>query len=159
MSNNDIWDALGGSDNSPIFKFANPGDKVKGIIVEPPVTLPLKEYKSDQPKIGADGKPVMQVLLILATDQPLDDDHDGRYRVYVDKPGMKSAVKRALTSADVMSLDVGGELELEFTDYQETRSGVQAKAFVAIYAPAAPADDPWGGPIGVGELGESGVPA
>ena len=147
---NDILDALSSEDDfSPIFKFTNAGDHVKGVIVEEPKTFPVNEYQTTTPKVGADGKPVMQVLLVLATDQPADDTHDGRWRVYLDKPLMKLAVRKALKDAGDCTLEVGGELSLEFTGYRETRGGGSAKEFTAKYSPVEP--DPWG-PIGTAEV-------
>lgn len=148
MSNN-IWDALETNSGAPVFKFADPGDKITGIVMEEPKLLPMKAYGSDQPKVDGAGNPVMQILLLLATDQQLDPEHDGQYRVYVDKPGMKAAVRRALTEAGSTTVEVGGELTIEFTGYQAMRSGAQAKVFTATYGSA------FGDPIGVGVLGET----
>ncbi|MFM8600167.1 MAG: hypothetical protein ACKOB8_14375 [Mycobacterium sp.] len=96
-----IWDALSSDsgDFAPIFKFTNPGDSINGVIIEDPVTLPLTAYGTTEPKIGKDGNPVMQIMLVLATDQLKDESHDGRWRVYIDKPLFKAAVRDALKAA------------------------------------------------------------
>lgn len=146
----EIWDALSSEgDFSPIFKFTDPGDRIKGIIVEPPTTLPLTEYNSDKVKHDADGNPVMQVLLLLATEQRADENHDGRWRVYLDKPLLKAAVLRGLKDAGASSLEVGGELSIEFTGWRQT-GGFSAKDFTAKYFSVQQS-----GPIGTGELGET----
>lgn len=148
-----IWDALASeSDFAPIHKFTEPGDQIGGVIVEEPKTLPLTEYGSREPKIGQDGKPVMQILLTLATEVSADENHDARWRVYLDKPLLKSAVARALKAAGSQTLAVGDQLTVTFTGIRETRGGGSAKDFTAEYTPAAPCDD---GPMGTGELGET----
>ncbi len=145
-----IWDALSSeSDFAPIFKFNNPGDRIGGVIVEEPRTFPLTEYGSREPKVGKDGKPVMQILLTLATEVTADENHDGKWRVYIDKPLMKSAVIRALKAAGAPTLEVGGEVTVTFTGLRDTRGGGTAKDFTAEYT----APD---GPLGFGELGETG---
>lgn len=151
-----IWDALASEgDFAPIFKFTEPGDRIGGVIVEEPKTFPLTEYGSREPKIGQDGKPVMQILLTLATEVSADENHDGRWRVYLDKPLLKSAVARELKAAGSQTLTVGDELTVTFTGMRETRGGGSAKDFTAEYrASAEPSDGD--GPIGTGDLGETG---
>lgn len=145
-----VWDALqSDGDFSPIFKFADTGDKITGVIVEQPRALPLTEFGSKEPKLGPDGSPLQQIMLVLATEQAQDDNHDGRWRVYLDKPLLKAAVKRAMVAADVETLEIGGELTITFVGLRETRSGGAAKDFTAEYRPVS-------GPIGTAELGDTG---
>ena len=154
MSTTDIWDALSTeSDFSPIFKFINECDRIKGLIVEEPRTFPLTEFNSKEPKIGPDGKTVMQILLVLATEQAADADHDGRWRVYIDKPLLKAAVLNALKAAGVLTLGVGGEISIEFVGLRETRGGGSAKDFTVTYT-APPGDEDFG-PIGSAVLGDT----
>ncbi|MBU3749823.1 MAG: hypothetical protein FGM52_05130 [Mycobacterium sp.] len=144
-----IMDALSSDgDFAPIFKFNNPGDSISGVIVEEPTTMPLTAFKSTEPKIGPDGKPVMQVLIVVASEQCQNEHHDGRWRVFIDKPLMKDAVRQAVRTAGAPTLELGGEVTISFTGWRELGSG-QAKAFTVAYA----APD---GPIGSGELGETG---
>jgi len=144
-----IWDALDAEgDYAPIFKFANPGDTITGRIVEKPKTIPLNAYGTREPKIGPDGKPVYQLLVVLATEHHADQDHDGRWRVYVDKPLMKKAVAGALREAQAADLTVGGTLTVTHTGMVDTRGGGTAKDFTATYNPPDPEH------VGVGELGE-----
>lgn len=143
-----ILDALGSEDDfAPIFKFVNPGDRISGVIVEEPKALPLKQYGSTEVKLDGNGNPVMQILLILTTDQPADPAHDGRYRVYIDKPFQKQAVAKTLKANRVNTLEVGGDFTMTYVGPVETRTGSTAKDFTATYIPPA-------GPMGVGELGE-----
>ena len=145
MGNNeiDIWDVLS-QDSTPIFKFAEPRDGIRGTIAEKPALVPLTEYESDEPKLDAKGQPAMQILLILQTAHITEDSHDGVWRVYVDKPRQRAALRQAMQSAGVRTLAVGDVLELVFTGYRQTSGGNQAKDFTADYKPAAQAgaDEP-----------------
>ena len=117
------------------------------------------QFNSSNPKIGPDGKPVMQILLVLATEQAADENHDGRWRTYIDKPLLKAAVLKALKSAGVSTLAVGGEISIEFVGLRETRGGGSAKDFNVTYI--APPGDVDFGPIGSAVLGDTaaeGVP-
>lgn len=136
-------------DFAPIFKFTNPGDRISGVILEEPKTLPLNEYGSREIKLDGNGNPVMQILLILATDQQADDNHDGRWRVYIDKPLQKQAVAKTLKANRANTLEVGGDFTMSYVGLVETRGGGHAKDFTATYIPPD-------GPMGVGELGETG---
>ena len=150
----EVMDALASeSDFSPIKKFLEPGDTITGIIVEEPRTFPLTEFNSKEPKIGPDGKTVMQILLTLATEQVADADHDGRWRVYLDKPLLKSAAHKAVKSAGASTLAVGGEITIKFVGLRETRGGGSAKDFTVTYT-APPGEDAFG-PIGTAELGDT----
>lgn len=154
MSSTDVMDALASeSDFSPIKKFLEPGDSIAGIIVEEPRTFPLTEFNSKEPKIGPDGKPVMQILLVLATEQAADADHDGRWRTYIDKPLLKAAVLKALKAAGALTLAVGGEISIEFVGLRDTRGGGSAKDFTVTYSPP-PGDEDFG-PIGSAVLGDT----
>lgn len=139
-------------DFAPIFKFVNPGDSISGVIIDDPVTLPLTAFGSNEPKIGKDGKPVMQIMVVLATEQLKDENHDGRWRVYIDKPLMKAAVRDALKVAGASTLQCGGDLGMTHTGFKQLSNG-QAKDFTAKYE--LPPED--GGPLGFGELGETGA--
>jgi hypothetical protein len=77
---------------------------------------------------------VKQVLLVLVTDQREDADHDGRWRVYIDKPLMKAAVLRALKDADVRTLADGGRLWLKRVGDRHVGGG-SAHDFIAKYTP------------------------
>jgi hypothetical protein len=131
----DIWEALSqDSDYVPIFKFKDAGVEIGGDIDGPPQLVPLTEYKSDTPKLDKNGNPIMQILLVLATELRDDDDQDGRWRVYVDKPLMKSALLHALKDAGVRTLADGGRLWLKRIDDRQVGSGF-AHDFNAKYTP------------------------
>jgi hypothetical protein len=148
----EIWEALSqDSDYVPIFRFKEPGDEIEGDLVGAPKTEPLTEYKSDKPKLDSDGKQVMQVVLVLATEQREDDTDDGQRRVYLDKPLQRAAVMRALKDAGVRRFEDGGHFWMKFTGYRQMGGG-SAYDFDAKYTVPQRS----GGPIGDGVLGETG---
>ena len=108
-------------------------------------------YKSDTPKLDSNGNPVMQVLVVLATDQREDADHDGHWRVYIDKPLMKAAVLRALKDADVRTLADGGRLWLKRVSDRHVGGGGSAHDFIAKYTPPQGS----GGSAGTAEAAKS----
>jgi hypothetical protein len=131
----DIWEALSqDNDYIPIFKFKDVDLEIDGDIDGVPELVPLTEYKSDTPKLDSNGNPVKQVLLVLATEQREDAGHDGRWRVYIDKPLMRAAVLRALKDAGVRTLAEGGRLWLKRVSDRQVGGG-SAHDFIAKYAP------------------------
>lgn len=138
-----ILDALAqaGTTDSPIFRFSNPGDRISGTIIEDPKLLPVREFGSDQPKLDAAGQPVHQVMIVLATEQTQDDDHDGRWRVYLDKALLKQAVFAAVKASKADDLAVGDELTIEFTGMTVLGNGRTAKAFTVAHAPVGTSID------------------
>jgi hypothetical protein len=158
----EVMDALASeSDFSPIFKYNEPGNTITGPIVEEPRTFPLNEFGTKEPKLDRDGNPVMQVLLVVQTHQYADENHDGRWRTYIDKPLLKAAVLKALKAAGVKTLAVGGIITIEFVGFRETRGGGSAKDFTVTYTPPLGDDADDFGPIGNAELGDTaaeGVP-
>jgi hypothetical protein len=146
MSN--IWDALStpDGDDAPVFRFTNAGDKIRGTIIDDPTVLPLREFGTDKPKLDRNGTPVMQVLLVLATEQLDGDEHDGRWRVFIDKALLKRAVAEAIKKAGSDGLGVGDEISISFDGLKEMPSGRSAKSFTVSFSPVG---DPW---AGAGEL-------
>ena len=114
----------------PIFKFKNVGDRIRGAIAEPPKLLPQTEYFSTEPKLDDDGKPVMQLLLVLSVGE-------GRQRVYIDKPLMREKLWRAIEDSGADDLTVGGIIEI--IRIEECQNGGTAHDFEVTFDP--PADD------------------
>ena len=138
MNDDDIWDVLN-QDSTPIFKFANAGDHIRGAIAEEPALIPLTEFESKEPKFDTKGRPALQILLILQTEHVTEDCPDGLWRVYIDKPRQRAALRQAMTDAGVRTMAVGDVVGLTFTDYYQTGGGNSAKDFTAEYKSAAPA--------------------
>jgi hypothetical protein len=131
----DIWEALSqDSDYVPIFKFKDEDAEIEGDIVGAPELLPLTQYKSETPKLDSNGRQIMQVLIVLVTERREDADHDGRWRVYIDKPLMKAAVLRALKDGGVRTPAEGGRLWLKRVSDRQVGGG-SAHDFIAKYTP------------------------
>lgn len=132
-----ILDALAqGADSSPIFKFTDPGDRIAGTIIEDPKLLPVKEFGSDNPKVDANGQPVLQVMLVLATEVAQDAAHDGRWRVYLDKALLKQAVAAAVKASKSEDLLIGDDIAITYTGTTVLKNGREAKGFEVTHAPA-----------------------
>ena len=134
----DVWGALSQSSGPEIFKFTSVGDSITGMITEPPVIEPAREYGSNEPRTDYRGDPVMQVVLVVKSDALQSDSDDGVRRVYLDKPLMKQRVKTALERAGEKSLKVGGTVTITFTAKVQSRGGGLMHDFDATYEPPAP---------------------
>jgi hypothetical protein len=112
----------------PIFKHKSIGDRIKGAIAEPPKLLPLTQFGSNEPKLDDDGKPVMQLLLVLIVGE-------GKQRVYIDKPLLREALWRAIEDSGADDLEVGGVVEIVRIDDVKCQSGGTAHDFEVTYVP------------------------
>jgi hypothetical protein len=113
---------------TPIFKHKNIGDQIKGIIADPPKLLPLTQFGSSEPKVDDDGKPVMQLLLVLTVGET-------KQRVYIDKPLMREKLWRAIEDSGADDLEVGGIVEIVRIDDVKCQSGGTAHDFEVTYEP------------------------
>jgi hypothetical protein len=127
-------------------KFDNIGDTVTGPITDAKMTQQTA-METNEPLTWADGRPRMQLVVSMATDQRADDNDDGIRTVYA-KGGnyeaasgtgtsMKDAIADALKRASASSLDVGGVLTVAYTgEGKKTNRGYAApKLFKAKYEP------------------------
>ena len=92
----------------PVFKFTEIGDRLDGVIVEPP------ELQPD--KFGDPGD--KQLLLVIA-------DGDREYRLYARRQ-MLGAIGDAVVAAEADEIDDGGHLRIEYTGRQTDRRRVVA---------------------------------
>jgi hypothetical protein len=131
---------MGGS--VPSAKFETHGDTVTGVITDTPEVRPQTDFDSGQPLFWDDGKPKMQLVVTLATDQrdPGNADDDGTRRVYV-KGKLQQAVAQAVRKAGAKGLEVGGTLTVTYVgDDEPKRKGMSgAKLYTAEYTAAASA--------------------
>ncbi|WP_050512114.1 hypothetical protein [Streptomyces rimosus] len=121
---------------SQYVKFTNPGDSVAGYVEEVGNPFPVNEYKKDTPKLDSKGNPVMQVRIILATDQSLGDGDDGRRSLYVSGWRMTTAIGDAMRRAGETAEQpqAGAFLKLTFARHgQATGGNVPPKVYVAEY--------------------------
>ena len=122
-------------------KFDAHGDSVKGTITETPDLRQQTDFDTNAPLFWDDGKPKMQLVVTLATDQrdPSNPDDDGIRRLYV-KGKLQQAVAGAIRKAGAKGLEVGGTLTVAYIgDDEPKRKGMSgAKLYTADYAsPAA----------------------
>jgi hypothetical protein len=131
-----ILNALAQSDSSPIFRFTDPGDRIAGTVIEPPKLLPVKEFGSENLKVDANGQPVQQVMVVLATEHTQDAAHDGRWRVYFDKALLKQALYGALKASKSEDLLIGDDIAITYTGKTVLKNGREAKGFEVTHSPA-----------------------
>jgi hypothetical protein len=127
---------------APSAKFPTVGTTIKGTI-ETAVVSQQQDFTTGEPKVWKDGNPAMQIVVTLATDErdaEIEND-DGTRRLFV-KGQMLSALKDALKTAGVKTLEVGGTLAVQYKSDGE-RSDPKfnpPKVYVAQYkAPEAAA--------------------
>jgi hypothetical protein len=125
---------LGGT--VPSAKFEARGDTITGVISEAPELRQQTDFDTQQPKFWDDGKPMMQLVVTLSTDQrdPGNPDDDGTRRVYV-KGKLQQAVAGAIRKAGAKGLEVGGTLTVSYVgDDEPKRRGMSgAKLYTADY--------------------------
>ncbi|MEV6674795.1 hypothetical protein [Streptomyces sp. NPDC051162] len=129
---------------SKYIKFTNPGDSVQGYVEEVSDPFPVKEYKTEKPKLDSKGNPVMQVRMILATPDSQGEGDDGRRSLYVSGWRMTTAIGDAMRRAGetAEAPKPGAYLKLTFARLGQASGGMAPpKVYVAEYtkAPAAPA--------------------
>jgi hypothetical protein len=150
----DVSKYLAGS-RVPAAKFPTLGDSVGGPITEEPQLKQQTDFESHDPLVWDDGSPRMQLVITVQTDRRDDQDDDGRRRIFV-KRQMRDAVNRALRTAGVKDLAVGGVLTITYSgDGEPADKGLAApKIYEATYIPPDDsADDDE--PIGTAELGDT----
>lgn len=125
----------------PSAKFDTLGVTVTGAIKAPPTTQQQTDFDTGQPKFWDDGRPMLQVVVDLATDLRDADteDDDGTRRLYVRGKHMTAAVRDAVRKAGAKKLEVGATLSVTFSgqDEPKRRGASGAKQYLATYTPAA----------------------
>lgn len=123
-------------------KFATIGTLVSGRITERPTVEQQRDYTTGDLKFWDDGKPQMQLVITLATDDrdPANPEDDGARRLYV-KGQMKNAVAQAVRASGARGLEVGGVLSVIYSGDGERKNPRfnAPKNFSAEYVPAAAA--------------------
>lgn len=140
MSSYDLMDAnaflMGGG--IPAAKFDTIGTTVGGPITQQPRVEQQKDLNTGEPKFWADGKPMMQMLVTVQTDQrdPQIPDDDGQRTFYIKANSLK-AVRDAVRRAGARGLEVGGILTITYTgDGEPTKRGFNPpKLYSATYQP------------------------
>ena len=125
----------------PAAKFPAIGTTVTGKIVAPAEVQQQSEIGSGKPLFFDDGKPRMQLVITIQTDQrdPEISDDDGKRRVFVtgtkasEGGGMLGAFKRA----GITDVQVGGTLTVTYTHDGARTSPAYSppKQYEVTYAP------------------------
>lgn len=137
MSNDTVNDFLMGGKGAPTatFKNAPVGRKYVGKIVASDVTQQTN-MTTNEPLFWDDGKPRMQAVITIQTDERnLDiEDDDGQRRLFV-KGEMQKAVRDAVVEAGAKGLELGGLLAVAYIgDGEPPKPGLNApKLFKAQY--------------------------
>ena len=138
MTINDSAGFFGGS-GATYFGFAQIGTTITGTITEDPETRQQTDPATGELKTWKGGDPMLVLVVTLQTTlrDPADPEDDGKRSVWISSAGQKTAVGRALKTAGVKQLDVGGTLTLTYSgDGEKTNPAFNApKIFTSIYAP------------------------
>jgi hypothetical protein len=128
------------SGGAPAAKFPTIGTAVKGTVITAEVNQQT-DFQSQKPKFYDDGKPMMQLVVTLQTDErdPENSDDDGTRRLFV-RGQMLSAVRQAVKVSGG-KLEPGGTLAVQYvSDKASDKPGRSpAKMYEAAYKPGAPA--------------------
>lgn len=120
------------------FKFETTGQVAKGPILELAMQQ-QRDFKTSVPKFWDDGNPMMQLRVVIQTDErePGTDD-DGQRALYL-KGEAQKAVRDAIRTAGAKQIEVGGTLALQYIGDGEARGNLNPpKLFKAEYkAPVA----------------------
>lgn len=128
------------------------GDKVTGIIVRQPETQQQRDFTTGESKTWKDGKPALQIKVILATDErdPNDPEDTGERALYI-KAGMQRAVAAAVRHAGAKGLQVGGKLMVKYSsDGPVAQRGLNPPK---IYEAKYRAPEPESVPVDMGSAG------
>ena len=124
--------ALAPTPQYPSAKFVNVGDKIHGVITQPPEDRQARKFGTETLDFWPDGQPVMQTKIVLRAADGIE------YAVYA-KGKMASAITKAIIAAGAPDLLVGGELSVTFTGTAPSKGGGQpAKLYEATYASPPP---------------------
>jgi hypothetical protein len=139
-------------------RFDKIGDMVTGQITDVRLTQQTA-METNEPMTWSDGRPRMQLVVSMATDDRVDENDDGIRTVYA-KGGnyeastgagtsMKDAISDALKRAKATTIEVGGVLTVAYTgEGKKTNRGFTApKLWRAKYEPpvkGVAADDIFG---------------
>jgi hypothetical protein len=124
----------------PSFKFDTIGTTAKGQIISLDM-MQQKDFTSGALLTWEDGRPKMQLRIVLATDQrdPEINDDNGHRAIYI-RGQAQQAVRDAIKAAGASKIEVGGTLAVRYdSDGEPPKKGLNApKQYKAKYeAPAA----------------------
>lgn len=132
----DLDDLFAGG-GAPTMKFVAIGDSITGVITGTEVRQ-QKDFTTDELKFWDDQKPMMELVLTLATslrDAGIEDD-DGSRRVFV-RGQMLTASRQAVRKAKAKKPDIGGRITITHSGEGEaSKKGFNApKLYEVTYEP------------------------
>ena len=136
MTDHNALDDLFAGSGAPAFKFDTVGTKITGTITDLQVRQQT-DFDSGEPKVWDDGKPMMEVVITLATslrDKEVEDD-DGERRVFC-RGAMLTAMKQAVRAAKEQKPVVGAKVTITHSGLGEAKKkGFNApKLYTVEYA-------------------------
>lgn len=122
----------------PAAKFPEIGTLVRGTVVRSEASQ-MTDFATGKPKSWEDGKPMMQVVITLQTDErdPAVSDDNGQRKLYIPiGKQIHRALSDALRAAGA-KLEVGGTLAVKYVADKpsETKGFNPAKQYQAQYQP------------------------
>ena len=124
---------MGGGGKSAAF--TQKGDAITGVIMSMEERQQT-DFDSGKPLEWDDGKPKMQLVISLLTEESVDEDDDGMRRLYV-KGNLQRAIREAVIKSGKRTVSDGAMLTVTYTgDDVPTRKGMSgAKKYAAVYEP------------------------
>lgn len=117
-------------------KFDKIGAAVVGFIMRPPEVQQQRDITTGEPRTWGDGKPRMQMKVVLMTEErdAEDPEDTGERAVYI-KGGLQKVVSQAVRAAGARGLEVGGKLMVRYVaDGQPSSRGMNPpKLYEAKY--------------------------
>jgi hypothetical protein len=125
------------STGAPSAKFEKVGDKIGGVILDAQLREQT-DFATGAVKYYDDGKPMMQVVITLQTNQndPAIEDDDGRRRIYA-KGQMLAELRKAVGRGGIQ---VGGKLAIKYAANGEAKKGLSAPKHYQVRYEAPPED-------------------
>lgn len=127
---------------SPVPGSVEGGVVISKKMIQQTVYNPADQTLHGKPKFYDSGKPMLQMVIRVQTNQRLDEDDDGIRAIYV-KGQMKAVVQKALADVGAPNVEIGGELKVRFVE-QVFEKGFKKNIFEAKFTrPAVVAADQW----------------
>jgi len=128
---------------SPVPGSVEGGVVLSKKMVQQTVYNPADPTLHGKPKVYENsGKPMLQMVVTVQTDQRVDEDDDGKRAIFV-KGNMKYAIQDALAKVGAPNVEIGGVLKVRFKE-QVFEKGFKKNIFEAWFQrPTAVEADNW----------------
>ena len=117
---------------APAAKFPTIGTTVKGTVLKAEVTQQT-DFDSGEPKFWDDGKPMLQIVLTIQTDERDPDivNDEGERRIFV-KGQMLQALRSALRAVGARDITPGDTIAVQYTGDGEAKRGMNPPKLYAV---------------------------